>query len=205
VGIVGYIEPWDSLQSGRSTTRLAFARFSISTRNTRKWIVASGLAFFRSYPVIWRSKASTTTARSLSDTGKGKMPYTEATAGQTRIDYPATPSSHDTAAAPPSLLSGSSGRVSAATTGQLSQIGAPATACSGTSLTHINIREDFILICLKVKKFLTRRHDLGLSGITCDRELFQAFRNEYNSKFRRAYRKFSIRTAQRMSFVKVSD
>jgi hypothetical protein len=203
VGIVGYIEPWNSLQSGRSTTRLAFARFSISTHNTRKWIVASTLACFRSYPVIWRSKASTTTARSLSDTAKGKMPYTEATAGQTRIDHAATPSSHNTAAAP-AIFGGSSGTVSAATTGQLSQIGASATACPGTSLTHINIREDFILICMKVKKFLTRRHDLGLSGITCDRELFQAFRNEYNSEFRRAYRKFSIRTAQRMSFVKVS-
>jgi hypothetical protein len=72
-----------------------------------------------------------------------------------------------------------------------------------TNSTNINMPEDFILLCIKVKRFLTTRHDLRVSAITRDRELFEAFRREYHSKFRWAYRQFSFRTVQRVNFVKV--
>ncbi|XP_014558083.1 hypothetical protein COCVIDRAFT_95433 [Bipolaris victoriae FI3] len=55
---------------------------------------------------------------------------------------------------------------------------------------------------MKVKRFLTNRYDLQISTITRDRELFEALRREYHSKFRWIYRQFSFQTVQRMSFVK---
>ncbi|KAF2855319.1 hypothetical protein T440DRAFT_209539 [Plenodomus tracheiphilus IPT5] len=67
----------------------------------------------------------------------------------------------------------------------------------------VNVPEDFMLLCFRVKKYLTRRHDLGLSRVSSDRELFSAFRREYHS--RRSgwlHRTWSLRTVQRINFVK---
>ncbi|USP80639.1 hypothetical protein yc1106_07913 [Curvularia clavata] len=76
----------------------------------------------------------------------------------------------------------------------------PATQTQGNT-TAINIPEDFILLCMKVKRFLTARHDLQVSTMTRDRDLFEAFRREYHSKFGWAYRQFSFQTIQKISFV----
>lgn len=69
----------------------------------------------------------------------------------------------------------------------------------------IHVQENFILLCFRVKRFLVRRHDLAVSLISCDQELFRAFRGEYCSKYRWLYRQFSLRTVQKISFVKVCD
>lgn len=63
---------------------------------------------------------------------------------------------------------------------------------------------DYILLCFKVSKFFKRRHDLRLTGITRDRELFEGFRNAYKTNFRWTHRTFSLRSVQKIKFVKVS-
>jgi len=185
---------------------LAFARLLIVASNLHGWILTSTMDCIRSYLVIWFPKAPTKTFQSLSDTAKDKLPHTETTAGQTPNTHTptTTTTSSQNQVTTPSLLSRGTSIVSSTNTnGQFNQSISSSTACTGSNQTHVNIREDFILLCMKVKKFLTSRYDVGVSGITCDRELFQAFRNEYNSKFGPVYRWFSLRTAQRMSFVKV--
>ena len=199
----GHIEPWDPLQPGRFAISHVVARFSIIVSNIHRWILAPIVGCVRPYPVKWPPKDPTKMVQTSWDTAKGKKPFIETTTGQTPRTYTPTTSSRSHGTTPLSLFNGNSGVPSANTTGQYNQSSSSSTTCTSTDTTHVNIREDFILLCMRVKKFLTSRYDVGVSGITCDRELFQAFRNEYNSKFGRIYRRFSLRTAQRMSFVKV--
>jgi len=162
----------------------------------------STVGYVRPYHADWLPKDPTKTVPTSWGTKKGKRPYIENTAGRTSRTYFPTASSQSHGTTASLLFSGNPGVPSTNTTGQCNQ-SSSSTTCTSTNTTQVNIREDFILLCMRVKKFLTRRHDVGVSGITCDRELFQAFRNEYNSRFGRIYRRFSLRTAQRMSFVKV--
>ena len=67
----------------------------------------------------------------------------------------------------------------------------------------MNQSDDYILLCVKAKRYLTLRHDLGVSAITKDRQLFEAFRRIYQSKFKWGYRHFSLYNVQRIKFVKV--
>lgn len=94
-------------------------------------------------------------------------------------------------------------RASQTTPGRQNWRSTSSTTSTQVNSTNINIPEDFILLCMKVKRFLTNRYDLQISTITRDRELFEALRREYHSKFRWVYRQFSFQTVQRMSFVKV--
>jgi hypothetical protein len=82
----------------------------------------------------------------------------------------------------------------------------PQAAFVHTSPTVINIpsANDFILLCFRVQKYLTYRHDLGVSNIRRDMVLFKAFRDMYYSRFRWAHCHFSLRTVQHMKFVKVN-
>jgi len=170
-----------------------------------RWLLVSTVGYVRPYPVNWLLKDPTKMVQTSLGTTKGERPYVKTTASKTSRAYFPTSSSqsHGTTTSLP--FSGNSGVPSANTAGLCNQSTSSSTTCTSTNTTQVNIREDFILLCMRVKKFLTSRHDVGVSSITCDRELFQAFRNEYNSKFGQIYRRFSLQTAQRMSFVKVGD
>jgi hypothetical protein len=80
------------------------------------------------------------------------------------------------------------------------------TPASTTSVTPsiVSIRDDFILLCFQVGKYLTRRHDLNVMGMTQDSELFDAFRHQYKSRTRWTKRLFSLQTVRAMKFVEVS-
>jgi hypothetical protein len=79
---------------------------------------------------------------------------------------------------------------------------APGVAANPTNIT-IPPPKDFILLCFRVRAYLKRRHDLGLNGITRDRELFEEFRKAYAANFRRAHRTFGLQSVQKIKFVKV--
>jgi hypothetical protein len=63
--------------------------------------------------------------------------------------------------------------------------------------------DNFILLCFRVGKYLTIRHDLGTAGMTHDRPLFQALRDQYKQRARWLHRKCSLFTIQKMSMVQV--
>lgn len=64
---------------------------------------------------------------------------------------------------------------------------------------------DFIHVCFKVKRYLKLRHDLLLTQVTKDRELFTNLREAYAANFSWAHRNLSIWTVQKINFVKVRD
>jgi hypothetical protein len=78
------------------------------------------------------------------------------------------------------------------------------TSTLGARPNVVNISEDFILLCFRVGRYLTKRHDLSVSGITRDRELFEAFRAQYKARTRWVYRNLSLWNVQEINFVKVS-
>ncbi|KAJ6266957.1 hypothetical protein PSV08DRAFT_365316 [Bipolaris maydis] len=127
-----------------------------------------------------------------------------ATSGPTNGSLPSTSSGNVDSSNSNQPLQTSIGlsTASQATSGPQNWRFSASTAHTQVNSTNINISEDFILLCMKVKRFLTNRYDLQVSTITRDRELFEALRREYHSKFRWAYRQFSFQTVQRMSFVK---
>lgn len=53
------------------------------------------------------------------------------------------------------------------------------TSTLGAQPSLVNISQDFVLLCLRVGTYLTKRHDISVSGVTRDRELFVAFRLQY--------------------------
>lgn len=75
---------------------------------------------------------------------------------------------------------------------------------NAAATSQANQSNDYILLCFKVKKYLTLRHDLGVLQIQRDQDLFKAFRDRYNARFRWLYRTLSLYTVQRMHFIKVN-
>ncbi|KAJ5055998.1 hypothetical protein J3E74DRAFT_477852 [Bipolaris maydis] len=150
-----------------------------------------------------RSPFSKAANQSLSKIAN-RSPSSIATSGPTNGSLPSTSSGNVDSSNSNQPLQTSIGlsTASQATSGPQNWRFSASTAHTQVNSTNINISEDFILLCMKVKRFLTNRYDLQVSTITRDRELFEALRREYHSKFRWAYRQFSFQTVQRMSFVK---
>ena len=88
-------------------------------------------------------------------------------------------------------------------TGQSSQNSQPQVATGNSPNVTIPQSNDFILLCFRVKTYLQRRHDLRLTGITRDRELFEGLREAYAANFRWARRMLSLKSVQKINFVKV--
>lgn len=65
------------------------------------------------------------------------------------------------------------------------------------------ISDDYILLCFRVRRYLTLRHDLGVIRIDKDRQLFRAFREQYEARFSWIQRRFSLYSVQRMHFIRV--
>ncbi|KAH6868335.1 heterokaryon incompatibility protein-domain-containing protein [Alternaria rosae] len=196
VGIDGFIEPWDPLQPERFDIGLAFRRFSMTVQNIWRWLATSMHTYRQSLTMGWLSNMPVIIDQPSSKVAKGKMPCigSVTTSPTASLQYTANDTPPTTrGAADTDLMSEAE---------HSSQSSSSSTTDISTNQIAINIPEDFILLCMRAKRFLTNRHDLGLFGITCDRKLFEAFRKEYNGKVRWAFRHFSIRTAQRMSFVK---
>ena len=80
----------------------------------------------------------------------------------------------------------------------------PATAVAGPSIIGIHHPTYFIMLCLRVRKHLTLRHDISVGEMTRDRELFAAFRGRYYTRLGSIRRMWSLYTVQRINFVKVS-
>jgi hypothetical protein len=77
------------------------------------------------------------------------------------------------------------------------------TSTLGTQPSLINMSEDFILLCFRIGTYLTKRHDINVSGMTQDRELFAAFRAQYKAYFRWTQRNLGLWTVKNITFVKV--
>jgi hypothetical protein len=76
------------------------------------------------------------------------------------------------------------------------------TGAGNSSTINFPSSNNFVLICFKVRRYLKRRWDLELNGITQDRELFEDFRKAYAANFRWAHRTFSLQSVQKIKFVK---
>jgi hypothetical protein len=66
-------------------------------------------------------------------------------------------------------------------------------------------RDDYMLLCSDDNSWLTTRDDLNVSQIRSDRELFDAFQSRLKERKRWARRFASLKSIQRISFVKVSN
>ncbi|OAL55422.1 hypothetical protein IQ07DRAFT_639102 [Pyrenochaeta sp. DS3sAY3a] len=86
--------------------------------------------------------------------------------------------------------------------GGITALPPPPALVSNSYTVPIPQSNDYILLCFKVKKFFKTRHDLRLTGITRDRELFEGFRDAYKANFRWQHRTFSLRSVQKIKFVK---
>lgn len=84
-----------------------------------------------------------------------------------------------------------------------SQVTAPTSTNSST--VTIPPSGDFIHVCFKVKRYLKLRHDLPLTQVIKDRELFANLREAYAANFSWAHRNLSIWTVQKINYVRVRD
>jgi hypothetical protein len=66
-------------------------------------------------------------------------------------------------------------------------------------------QNDYMLLCSDDKRWLTTRDDLNVSQIRSDRGLFDSFASRLKTRKRWARRFASLKTIQRISFVKVSN
>lgn len=66
-------------------------------------------------------------------------------------------------------------------------------------------RKDYILLCSDERSWLTTWKDLDVSQIKSDSELFEMFRSQVNGRHHWTRRFTSLKTIQRISFVKVSN
>lgn len=66
-------------------------------------------------------------------------------------------------------------------------------------------RKDYILLCSDERGWLTTWKDLDVSQIKSDSELFELFRSRVNGRHHWTRRFTSLKTIQRISFVKVSN
>jgi len=203
IGIVAFIEPWDPLQPERFDFSLAFTRLSTTIHNMHRRFVASTLAHVRWRPTAWLFEFPDITVQSSPDIATSKIPDTKTPAGGTHTTTPPTASLQDTANIKPTTVRAETDTSSTRTAVQLSHSASSSATQVAAGTVSIDIPEDFLLLCMRAKRFLTSRHDLGLAGIIRDRDLFKAVRCEYKARVRWARRQFSLRTAQRMSFVKV--
>ncbi|EMD59331.1 hypothetical protein COCSADRAFT_257459 [Bipolaris sorokiniana ND90Pr] len=201
-GIKASMEACDLPQSNRSAARIVFERLGMTVANICTWIRFCILAWLGIEK--WTSPSLPTMYPRLSDAVHNRSPSSKASNGPTNGISSSTSSANvdpNNSNQPLRTLTGLS-TASQATPGRQKWRSSSSTTCTQVNSTNINIPEDFILLCIKVKRFLTNRHDLQVSTITRDRELFEALRREYHSKFRWAYCRFSFQTIQRMSFVK---
>lgn len=65
-------------------------------------------------------------------------------------------------------------------------------------------KSDYMLLCSDDMGWLTTREDLNVSPISSDRELFDAFRHLIKRRKRWAHLFLSLKSIQRISFIKVS-
>jgi hypothetical protein len=65
-------------------------------------------------------------------------------------------------------------------------------------------QKDYVLLCSEERGWLTTWEDLDVSKIRSDKELFEIFRRRVNERSHWARRFASLKTIQRISFVKVS-
>jgi len=80
----------------------------------------------------------------------------------------------------------------------------PVIAATEPAIIGIRHPTYYIMLCLRIRKHLTLRHDISVGEMTRDRELFAAFRGQYYTKLGRIRRMWSLYTVQRIDFVKVS-
>jgi hypothetical protein len=66
-------------------------------------------------------------------------------------------------------------------------------------------RNDYILLCSDERRWLTTWEDLNVTETKSDRELFEQFHTRLNRRKRWIRRCVSLKTIQRISFVKVSE
>jgi hypothetical protein len=87
-----------------------------------------------------------------------------------------------------------------------SKVAAPTqTTATQQQQTPPGSRKDYILLCSDERGWLTTWEDLDVSQIRSDRELFELFRSRVNGKNHWTRRFTSLKTIQRISFVKVSN
>ena len=82
-----------------------------------------------------------------------------------------------------------------------------ASVSAQTATTHQPLtgsQNDYILLCSDEKRWLTTWEDLDVTQIKSDRELFEQFRTRLNRRKPWVHRCFSLKTIQRIDFVKAS-
>lgn len=68
-----------------------------------------------------------------------------------------------------------------------------------------NSDNDYMILCSDDRGWLTTREDVNVSNIKSDEELFGVFRNQLHGRYSWTRRFASLRTVQKISFVKVRD
>jgi hypothetical protein len=70
---------------------------------------------------------------------------------------------------------------------------------------NVPVRDDFLLLCINDSRYLITRKDLNVAQIVSDQQLFAAIRQEYMSRRGHLVHALSIKSVQRITFVKVSS
>jgi hypothetical protein len=68
---------------------------------------------------------------------------------------------------------------------------------------NVHIRDDFLLLCINDSRYLITRKGINVSRIVSDQQLFAAIRQEYMSRRGHLVHMLSIKSVQRITFVKV--
>lgn len=82
---------------------------------------------------------------------------------------------------------------------------APVTAVNATTQQTTGSSSNYILLCSDEKRWLTTWEDLNVTEIKSDKELFGRFRAQLSRRKRWVGHFISLKTIQRISFVKVNN
>jgi hypothetical protein len=112
-----------------------------------------------------------------------------------------------------SSIENQSGLQTGQSVGAVSNVGSDSSEVAGATQTTAtqqqqtlpSSRKDYILLCSDERGWLTTWEDLDVSQIRSDRELFELFRSRVNGRNHWTRRFTSLKTIQRISFVKVSN
>lgn len=217
--------PWNAFHPDRDLLKSIPLRFRVIFDNLWRRVLANA----GSHPVTQQelpaelpgevldrqpNLESPTPSRSSLYLGSAKVsnhrtPLASSLAGNTAGGESALTANAAQSKATSSGKTGTSGglRASVTTPGQSGRSSQPTPTPPGqptaTGATRMNVTDDYILLCFRIKKYLMQRHDLGVIQIQRDRQLFEAFRDRYNARFSWMYRQFSLYTVQKMHFIKV--
>ncbi|KAI4927053.1 uncharacterized protein J4E92_006217 [Alternaria infectoria] len=199
------LEPYNSFDIWNNFFDMAISRLQMTVENFwKQYVTATLYTPSTAMPVIKPADGLRNTCVSVPDgpkktpalvpnTGSSGNPRNSASTSSAKSQGTANRSTFPSGTlVPPQAVPVASSQVTAATSSNPSNVTIPSSG-------------DFIHVCFKVKRYFKLRHDLLLTQVSKDRELFTNLREAYAANFSWAHRNLSIWTVQKINYVRVRD